>query len=122
MEAPSGRLISRVWPTHGNVSDSVGAATAPVSLPRLAAIKLRFAPSSRALASCLQHAIFAGRLMVFEATVYLRREHLAVLAAVDMRLTGYLFLWVIDVECVLVRGTTLKAGMVEGFLHFQCPQ
>jgi len=60
--------------------------------------------------------------MVFEATVYLRREQLAVLAAVDMSLTGYLFLWVIDVECVLVREKTFKAGRVEGFIHFQCPQ
>ena len=60
--------------------------------------------------------------MVFEATVYLRREHLAVLAAVDMRLTGYFFLWVIDVERVLVRGTTFKAGRVYGFIHFQCHQ
>ena len=60
--------------------------------------------------------------MVFEATVYLRREHLAVLAAVDMRLTGYLFLWVIDVECVLVREKTFKAGRVKGFIHVQCPQ
>lgn len=50
--------------------------------------------------------------MVFEATVYLRGEQLAVLAAVDMRLTGYFFLWVIDVERVLVRGTTFKAGGV----------
>jgi hypothetical protein len=66
--------------------------------------------STRALASGLAHAIFAGRLMVFEATVYLRCEYLAVLAAVDMRLTGYLFLWVIDVERVLVRGTTFKVG------------
>ena len=56
------------------------------------------------------HAIFAGRLVAFEATVYLRREYLAVLAAVDMRLTGYFFLWVIDVERVLVRGTTFKVG------------
>ena len=48
--------------------------------------------------------------MVFEATVYLRREYLAVLAAVDMRLTGYFFLWVIDVERVLVRGTTFEVG------------
>ena len=48
--------------------------------------------------------------MVFEATVYLRREYLAVLAAVDMRLTGYFFLRVIDIERVLVRGTTLKVG------------
>ena len=60
--------------------------------------------------------------MVFEATVNLRREHLAVLAAVDMRLTGYLFLWVIDVECFLVRETTFKARRVEGFLHLHCPQ
>jgi hypothetical protein len=48
--------------------------------------------------------------MVFEATVYLRREYLAVLAAVDMRLTRYFFLWVIDVEPVLVRGTTFEVG------------
>jgi hypothetical protein len=48
--------------------------------------------------------------MVFEATVDLRCEYLAVLAAVDMRVTGYLFLWVIDVERVLVRGTTFKVG------------
>ena len=48
--------------------------------------------------------------MVFEATVYLRREYLAVLAAVDMRLTGYFFLWVIDVERVLVRGTTFEVS------------
>jgi len=58
--------------------------------------------------------------MVFEATVYLRREHLAVLAAVDMRLTGYLFLWVIDVERALVRGTIFEVGKFQGFLHFQC--
>jgi len=48
--------------------------------------------------------------MVFEATVYLRREYLAVLAAMDMRLTGYFFLWVIDVECVLVRTRTFEVG------------
>jgi hypothetical protein len=48
--------------------------------------------------------------VVFEPTVYLRREYLAVLAAVDMRLTGDFFLWVIDVEAVLVRGTTFKVG------------
>jgi hypothetical protein len=48
--------------------------------------------------------------MFFEATVYLRREYLAVLAAVDMRLTRYFFLWVIDVERVLVRGTAFKVG------------
>jgi hypothetical protein len=48
--------------------------------------------------------------MVFEATVYLRREYLAVLAAVDMRLTGYFFLWVIDVKRVLVRETIFKVG------------
>jgi hypothetical protein len=55
------------------------------------------AVSSRALASGFPHAIFAGRLMVFEAAVYLRREYLAVLAAVDMGLTGYFFLRVIDI-------------------------
>ena len=60
--------------------------------------------------------------MVFEATVDLRREYLAVLAAVDMRLTGYFFLWVIDVKRVLVRGTTFKVGRFQGFLHFQCHQ
>jgi hypothetical protein len=48
--------------------------------------------------------------MVFEAAVYLRREHLAVLAAVDMHLTGYFFLWVIDVERVFVRGAAFKVG------------
>jgi hypothetical protein len=48
--------------------------------------------------------------MVFEATVYLRCEYLAVLAAVDMRLTGYFFLWVIDVERVLVWRTTFEVG------------
>jgi len=48
--------------------------------------------------------------MVFEATVDLRREYLAVLAAMDMRLTGYFFLCVIDVERVLVRATTFKVG------------
>ena len=48
--------------------------------------------------------------MVFEATVYMRREYLAVLAAVDMRLTGYFFLWVTDVERILVRRTTLEVG------------
>ena len=78
--------------------------------------------ASRDLASGLPHAIFAGRLMVFEATVYPRSEHLAVLAAVDMRLTGHLFLWVINVECVLVREKTFKPGRVEGFIHFQGPQ
>ena len=56
--------------------------------------------------------------MVLEATVQLRREYLAVLAAVDMRLTGYFFLWVIDVKRVLVRGTTFKVGRFQGFLHF----
>ena len=56
--------------------------------------------------------------MVFEATVDQRREYLAVLAAVDMRLTGYFFLWVIDVEGVLVRGTPFKVGGFRGFLHF----
>ena len=66
--------------------------------------------SSRALAFGFPHAIFAVRLMVFEATVYLRREYLAVLAAVDMRLTGYFFLWVIDVKRVLVRETIFKVG------------
>ena len=59
--------------------------------------------------------------MVFEATVYLRREYLAVLAAVDMRLTGYFFLWVIDVKCVFVRETTFEIGWVGEFLQFQCP-
>jgi hypothetical protein len=48
--------------------------------------------------------------MVFDATVYLRREYLAVLAAVDMHLTRYFFLWVIDIERALVRGTTFKVG------------
>ena len=48
--------------------------------------------------------------MVFEAAVYLRRKYLAVLAAVDMRLTGHLFLRVIDVERVLVRRTAFEAG------------
>jgi len=48
--------------------------------------------------------------MVFEATVYLRREYLAVLAAMDMRLTGYFFLWVIDVERVLVRAMTFNVA------------
>ena len=48
--------------------------------------------------------------MVFETTVYLRREYLAVLAAVDMRLTGHFFLWVIDFERILVRGTAFEAG------------
>jgi len=61
-------------------------------------------------------------LMVLEATVHPRSQHLAVLAAVDMSLTGYLFLWVIDVECVLVREKTFKAGRVKGFIHVQCPQ
>jgi hypothetical protein len=74
--------------------------------------------SSCALASGFPHAIFAGRLMVLEATVQLRREYLAVLAAVDMRLTGHFFLWVIDVKRVLVRGTTFKVGRFQGFLHF----
>jgi len=48
--------------------------------------------------------------MVFEATVYLRREYLAVLAAVDMRLAGHFFLWVIDIERVLVRSTAFEVG------------
>ena len=48
--------------------------------------------------------------MVFEATVYLRREYLAVFAAVDMRLTGYFFLWVINVERVLIGQTTFEVG------------
>jgi hypothetical protein len=56
------------------------------------------------------HAIFAGRLVVLDATVDLRREYPAVLAAVDMRLTGYFFLWVIDVERVLVWRTTFEVG------------
>src|SRR5437764_12441665 len=73
-----------------------------------------------ALASGLAHAIFAGRLMVFDATVYLRCEYLAVLAAVDMRVTRYLFLWVIDVERVLVRWTTFEVGRFQRVLHFQC--
>ena len=55
--------------------------------------------------------------MVFEATVYLRREYLAVLAAVDMRLTGYFLLRIVDVERVLVRTTTFKVGRFQGFLH-----
>ena len=55
--------------------------------------------------------------MVLEATVDLRRENLAVLAAVDMRLTGYFFLWVIDIERVLVRGTTFETGRFWGILH-----
>lgn len=80
------------------------------------------AVSSRALAPGLPHAICAGRLMVFEATVYLRREDLAVLAAVDMRLAGYFFLRVIDVERVLVRRTTFKVGRFQGFRHFWCHQ
>jgi len=58
--------------------------------------------------------------MVFEATVYLRRKYLAVLAAMDMRFTRYFFLWVIDVERVLVRGTTFEVGRFEGLLHFSC--
>ena len=58
--------------------------------------------------------------MVFEATVDLRSQYLAGLAAVDMRLTWYFFLWVIDVERVLVRGTTFEVGWVQGFLHFEC--
>ena len=58
--------------------------------------------------------------MVFQPTVYLRREYLAGLAAVDMRLTGYFFLWVIDVERVLVRRTTFEVGRFQGFRHFQC--
>lgn len=48
--------------------------------------------------------------MVFEATVYLRCEYLAVLAAVDMRLTGHFLLWAVDVERVLVRGTAFETG------------
>ena len=48
--------------------------------------------------------------MVFDATVYLRREYLAVLAAVDMRLTGYFFLRVIDVERILVGRATFEVG------------
>ena len=56
--------------------------------------------------------------MVFEATVYLRREYLAVLAAVHMRLTGYFFLWVIDVERLLVRRASFEVGRFQGFLHF----
>jgi len=48
--------------------------------------------------------------VVFETTVYLRREYLAVLAAVDMRSTGHFFLWVVDVERVLVRGTAFEVG------------
>jgi hypothetical protein len=55
--------------------------------------------------------------MVFETTVYLRREYLAVLAAVDMRLTRYFFLWVIDVERVLVRGAAFEAGGFRGLVH-----
>ena len=94
----------------------------PVSPTPSAPAGLCCAIATRALASRLAHAIFAGRRMVFEAAVDLRREDLAGLAAVDMRLTGYLFLWVIDVECVLVREKTFKAGRVEGFIHFQCPQ
>jgi len=48
--------------------------------------------------------------MVFETTVDLCREYLAVLAAVDMRLTGHFFLGVIDVERVLVRCTVFEVG------------
>ena len=48
--------------------------------------------------------------MVFDATVYLRREYLAVLTTVDMRLTGYFFLRVIDVESVRVRGPPFEVG------------
>ena len=59
--------------------------------------------------------------MVFQATVYLRSEHLAGFASVDMRLTGHLFLWVINVKSVLVRETSFEIGSVGGFLHFQCP-
>ena len=55
--------------------------------------------------------------MVFDATVYLRGEYLAILAAVDMRLPWNFFLRVIDVERVLVRGTIFEVGMFEGFLH-----
>src|SRR5690349_19829019 len=54
---------------------------------RLQADQYSNSPASRALASRFPGAILAGRLMVFETTVYLRRERLAVLAAVDMRLT-----------------------------------
>ena len=99
-QADSQRHLRRVGAhERSGVSDAVGTCQAALC-----------AVSSRALASGFPHAIFAGRLMVFEATVYLRREYLAVLAAVDMRLTGYFFLWVIDVERVLVRGTTFKVG------------
>ena len=86
-------------PVTARVSDAVGTCqAAPCAF------------SSRALASGFPHAIFAGRLMVFEATVYLRREYLAVLTAVDMRLTGYFFLRVIDVERVLIGETTFEVG------------
>ena len=111
-QADSQRHLRRVGAhDRTGVSDAVGTCQAALC-----------AISSRALAFGFPHAIFAVRLMVFEATVYLRREHLAVLAAVDMRLIGYLFLWVIDVECVLVRETTFKAGRVQGFIHVQCHQ
>ena len=60
--------------------------------------------------------------MVFEPTVDLRREHLAMLATVDMGLAGYLFLRVIDIERFLVREAILEARRVGGFLHFQGPQ
>lgn len=56
--------------------------------------------------------------MVFEATVYLRCEYLAVFAAMDVRLPGYFFLGIIDVERVLVRATTFKVGRFREFLHF----
>ena len=99
----SGRLTATSQacrrPRRTGVSDAVGTCQAALC-----------AVSSRALASGFPHAIFAGRLVVFDATVYLRREYLAVLAAVDMRLTGYFFLWVIDVERVVVRATAFKVG------------
>src|SRR6476620_12268134 len=81
------------------VSDAVGTCQAAL-----------YAASSRTLDFSFPHAILAGRLMIFEATVDLRREYLAVLAAVDMRLAGYFFLWVIDVKRVLVRETIFKVG------------
>jgi hypothetical protein len=100
-QADSQRHLRRVDvdDRSGGVSDDVGTCQAALC-----------AVSSRALASGFTNAIFAGRIMVFEATVYLRREYLAVLAAMDMRLTRYFFLWVIDVERVLVSATTFKVG------------
>ena len=55
--------------------------------------------------------------MVFEPAVYLGREYLAVLAAMDVRLIGNFFLGVTDVEGVLVGRATFEVGRFWGFVH-----